>query len=85
MIIAPQFNYVVMMLPITITPAIFKKYDDIVKHFLWEEKKAQIKLSKLCAPKEKGGLGLPDPRLYALSFEMAKLAKYWKLTDNRLD
>lgn len=44
-----------------------------------------IKLSKLCSPKEKGGLGLPDPRLYAISFEMAKLAKYWKLTDNRFD
>lgn len=85
MIIAPQFNYLVMMLPITIPPAIFKKYDDVVKQFLWEGKKARIKLSKLCTPKEKGGLGLPDPRLYAISFEMAKLSKHWKPTDNSLD
>lgn len=85
MIIAPQFNYLLMMLPITIPPAIFKKYDDVVKQFLWEGKKTRIKLSKLCSPKEKGGLGLPDPRLYAISSEMAKLAKNWKLTDNRPD
>lgn len=39
MIIAPQFNYLLMMLPITITPIIFKKYDDVVKEFLWEGKK----------------------------------------------
>ncbi len=73
------------MLPITIPPAIFKKYDDIVKQFLWEGKKARITLSKLCTPKERGGLGLPDPRLYGISFEIAKLAKYWKPTENRLD
>lgn len=72
-------------MPITIPSAIFKKYDDVVKQFLWEGKKPRIKISKLCEPKEKGGLGLPDSRLYAMSFEMAKLAKYWKLTDNTLD
>lgn len=85
MIVAPQFNYLVMMLPITIPSAIFKRYDDVIKQFLWEGKKARIKLSKLCAPTEKGGLGLPDPRLYVISFEMAKLARHWKLTENRLD
>lgn len=50
-IVAPQLNYLVMMLPITILPAIFKKYDDIVKQFLLDGKRARIKLSKLCAPK----------------------------------
>lgn len=85
MIVAPQFNYLVMMLPITIPPAIFKKYDNIDKQFLWDGKRARIKLSKLCAPMEKGGLGLPDPRLYGVSFEMVKLAKYWKTTDSKLD
>ncbi len=33
MIVAPQFIYLLMMLPITIPPAILKKYDDTVKHF----------------------------------------------------
>lgn len=81
MIIAPRFSY---SLPITIPYAIFKKYDDVVKQFLWEGKKPRIKISKHCerGEKEKGGLGLPDSRLYAMSFEMAKLDKYWKLTVN---
>ena len=38
MIVAPQLNYLVMMLPIMIPPAIYKKYDDIVKQFLWDGK-----------------------------------------------
>lgn len=78
MIIAPQFNYVVVMLPITIPPVIFRKYEGLIKQFLWGGKKARIKLSKVCAPREKGGMGLPDPRLYSLSFEMVRIVKYWK-------
>lgn len=32
---------------------------------------------KLYERREKGGLSLPDPRLYSVSFEMAKLVIYW--------
>ena len=83
--VAPHFNYLVMMLPITILPDIFKRYDNIIKHFLWEGKKARIKLSKVCAPTEKGRMGLPDPRLYYLAFEMSKLAIYWEETGDTVD
>ena len=37
------------------------------------------------APKDKGGLGLPDVRLYSWSFEMAKLAKLWSGTVDGLE
>lgn len=30
---------------------------------------------------EKRGLGLPDPKLYYLSFEMTKLVEYWRWAD----
>ncbi|KAI3371430.1 hypothetical protein L3Q82_024033, partial [Scortum barcoo] len=36
------------------------------------------------ATMNRGGLGLPDLRLYYVSFEMAKLAKHWN-KDNQLD
>lgn len=84
MVVAPQFNYVLMMLPVTIPPQIFKQYDTITKEFLWEKKRPRIKLSKMCAPRDRGGLALPDPRLYYISFEMAKLAKHYK-TDEQLE
>ena len=38
----------------------------------------------MCSPRDKGGLGFPDPRLYYVSFEMAKLVKHWN-KDNQLD
>ena len=31
MVVTPQFNYVLMMLPITVSPQIFKQYDTIIK------------------------------------------------------
>ena len=65
--VAPQFNYLVMMLPITIPPDIFKRYDNIIKHFLWEGKKVRIKLSKLCAPKEKGRNGVTRSKIVLFS------------------
>ena len=84
MVVAPQLNYVLMMLPITISPQVFKQYDTIIREFLWDRKRPRIKLSKMCSPRDRGGLGLPDPRLYYVSFEMAKLAKHWN-KDNQLE
>lgn len=84
MVISPQLNYILMMVPVTISPHFFKQYDTIIKDFLWEGKRPRIKLSKMCAPRAKGGLGLPDLRLYYIAFEMAKIAKHW-IKDNKLD
>ena len=83
MIVAPQFNYVAMMLPIKIPSTTFRQLDDVIKHFLWDGKRPRIKLRKLCAHKEKGGLGLPDLSMYYLAFEMAKIARYWQATEDK--
>ena len=85
MVIAPQFNYVSMMLPLSIPDHIFKQYDNLIKDFLWAGRKPRFKLSKLYAPKDKGGLGLPDVRLYSWSFEMVKIAKHWSGTESGLE
>uniref|UniRef100_A0A672H0D0 Reverse transcriptase domain-containing protein n=1 Tax=Salarias fasciatus TaxID=181472 RepID=A0A672H0D0_SALFA len=70
MVVSPQFNYPLMMLPVTVPPSIFNKYD------------ALIKLAKLCLPRDKGGLALPDPSLNYISFEMTELAIHWTGQDN---
>lgn len=72
-----------MMLPVAIPPCIFKQYDLIVKEFLWEGRKPRIGVSKVCSTKDKGGLGLPNLRLYHNSFESAKIAKHW-IKDSKL-
>ena len=46
MVVAPQFNYISMMIPLNIRDKIFKEYDKIVRDFLWDKKKPRIKLSK---------------------------------------
>ena len=84
MVVAPQLNYIARMLPVAIPPQIFKQYDSALKEFLWEGKKLRIGMSKMCSPKDRGGLGLPSLRLYHVSFDIAKLAKHW-VKDNNLD
>lgn len=42
MIVASTFSYVVMILPITIRSDSFKRYDSIIKHFLWEGEKIEL-------------------------------------------
>ena len=73
-----------MMVPVTISPQIFKRYDIIIEDFLWGRKRPRIKFIKVCSLRDKGGLGLPDPRLYYISFEMAKITRHWN-KDNTLE
>lgn len=78
MVITPQFNYISMMLPLTKRDRIFKQYESVVRDFLWSRRRPRFKWSKMCTPKEKGGLGIPDVRPYSLSFEMAKIINHWR-------
>lgn len=84
MVIAPQFNYISMMLPLCKPEHIYKQYESIIRDFLWAGRKPRFKWSKMCAPKEKGGLGLPDVRLYSLAFEMSKIGHHWRGTGAEL-
>lgn len=73
------------MIPLSISDHIFKQYDSLIKDFLWAGRKLRFKLSKMYAPRDKGGLGLPDVRLYSWSFEIVKIAKHWSGTVNGLE
>lgn len=84
MVVAPQFNYVSMMLPVNIAPQLFKQYDGIIKDFLWDKKRPRINIKKMWSPREMGGMSLPNVRLYNISFEMSRLIKHWKGIDQEL-
>lgn len=60
MAVAPQFNYISMMIPVTISDRIFKQYNRMITDFLWNGKKPRIALRELCASKDIGGLALPN-------------------------
>lgn len=45
MVIAPQFNYLSMMIPLNISDHIFKQYDSLIKDFLWAGRKPRFKLN----------------------------------------
>ena len=85
MVIAPQFNYVSMMLPLTIPSHIYKQYNQMVRDYLWNGKKPRINIKKMCSPRENGGLALPNVEVYNLSFELSKLARHWGGYDSQLD
>ncbi len=81
MVVAPQFNYVSMMLPVDTSPQLFKQLDRIIRDFYWDRKRPRINIKKMCSPRDTGGLGLPNVRLYNLAFEMSQLSMHWKGTD----
>lgn len=72
-VVAPQFNYVSMMLPVNISPQLFKQLDRMIKGFLWDRKRPRINIRKMCSPRDVGGVGLPNVRLHNLAFEMSGL------------
>lgn len=79
-----MFNYDSMMLPVSISPQLFKQSDRIIKGFLWDKKKPRIHIKKMWSLRDIGGMSLPSVRLYNLSFEMSRLIKHWKETDPEL-
>ena len=77
MVVAPQFNYISMMIPVTVSDGIFKQYNKLITEFLWNGKRPRIRLKKLLASRDCGGLALPNVELYSIAFEINKLARHW--------
>lgn len=66
MVVAPQFNHVVIMFPIVKPSQIFKQYEQLAKVFLLEEKWPMIRRRALCYNGE--GPSCLDPRLCCTAF-----------------
>lgn len=73
-----------LMIQITISNVLLKQYDGLIKAFLWNGKKPRNGLRKQCAPRNVGGLVLPDLELYSIAFKMNKLIRHWKSMDSDL-
>lgn len=73
--IIPQFNYILHLLPISLPPALLKKFNAAVDFFLWEGKRPRLNKLKMSAANEDGGLNLPRLDWYHLAFSLNQLAK----------
>ena len=60
-LVASQFVYKMMVLP-AIPPNILKGFDNIIREFLWNNKKSKVAYDILQLPKKEGGLGLVNLR-----------------------
>lgn len=58
MAVAPLIKYFIGMIPICISPQFFSRYDNMIKHFLWDGGRPRINPGRLYQPRQKGGLSL---------------------------
>ena len=62
--ILPRLLYLFLSLPIWISAAKFKKLQKMISSFIWQKKKPRIKFTHLTNSKARGGLNVPNLKLY---------------------
>uniref|UniRef100_A0A3B5LII0 Reverse transcriptase domain-containing protein n=1 Tax=Xiphophorus couchianus TaxID=32473 RepID=A0A3B5LII0_9TELE len=67
MSILPKFIYLFQCVPLKVPMTFFKDLDKVISLFLWQKKVPRVKLLTLQAPYAKGGLNLPNFRMYYLT------------------
>ena len=79
MTVLPKFLYVFQMIPIFIPLKTFKQLDRLISSFVWNNSNPRMKKMYLEAPKDAGGLGLPNFLWY---YWAANIVKYihWTYT-----
>lgn len=77
--ILPRLLYLFQSLPVEIPLQQFAQWDKMVSRFIWGGKRPRIRLSILHLPKEKGGMALPNLKLY---FQAAQLRPLCLWCDN---
>lgn len=58
--ILPRFIFLFQNLPLFVPNTSFKQWDNLLRKFIWNEKKPRVKIKTLQQKKEKGGLALPN-------------------------
>ena len=73
MFIAPKLNYLLSMLPLNVPVTTSQTIDKMFTQFIWAGKRARMKLTRLQATVECGGLRLPNVRPYQEAFLGAQI------------
>ena len=62
--ILPRLLFLFQSLPIAVPPSLFKLIENIISKFIWQNRRPRIRLKILMSAKVKGGLGLPNMKMY---------------------
>ena len=62
--ILPRLLFLFQSLPILVPQSTFKLLEKLVSKFIWQNRRPRIRLKILMTSKEKGGLGLPNLKMY---------------------
>jgi hypothetical protein len=78
--ILPRLLFLFNSLPVKVPMAAFGNLDNLILRFVWQNKKARVRLKTLLLPKQKGGLNLPNIKYYYWAAQMRTL-KAWMTND----
>lgn len=82
--ILPRFLYLFQTIPIMIKDQIFMNWQKEITKFIWQKKKPRIKLKYLQDTKDRGGLALPDFKLYYETCALTWIKDWIKLENGKL-
>lgn len=75
--ILPNFLYLFQALPLPLSKQFFDELNTVLNRFIWNNKKPRLRLRLLYLPYERGGLQLPNFKLYYWSAQLHSAIFYF--------
>lgn len=77
MTILPKFLYYFQTLPLPLPTSFFDSVNKLFNQFIWNNKKARLRLQLLYLPYERGGLQVPNLRWYYMAAQLTSATHYF--------
>ncbi len=79
MLVLPKFLYLFQSLPLPLPDTFFHNINGMLNQFIWNNKKARLQLRLLYLPYERGGLQLPNLKMYYWSAQLRIAMHYFSM------
>lgn len=77
MTVLPQYLYYFQTLPLPLPITFYDKLNKLFCRFIWNSRRARLRLKLLHLPYERGGLKLPNLRWYYMAAQLASASYYF--------
>uniref|UniRef100_A0A3B3YM34 Reverse transcriptase domain-containing protein n=1 Tax=Poecilia mexicana TaxID=48701 RepID=A0A3B3YM34_9TELE len=81
MSILPKFLYLFQSIPLHIPASFFSSLDKAFNKFIWNNKRSRLRLSLLYLPYDRGGLRVPNIKLYYCAAQLCAASCYFSTGD----